>query len=102
MERQEILHTLQEDVRTAKQRLDAAMEKFDAVIQESPSALPHPDGVQRIHNAARVLNHAREEYVQAYVRLNAFVAEGIVPDNLKKRVGREEVLGKLKIESSGE
>ena len=63
MERQEILHTLQEDVRTAKQRLDAAMEKFDAVIQGSPSALPHPDGVQRIHNAARVLNtHAKNTY----------------------------------------
>jgi hypothetical protein len=102
MEKAEILHTLQEDVRTAKQRLDAAMEKFDAVIQETPSALPHPDGVHRIHNAGRALNHAREEHVQAHVRLNAFVAQGIIPDDLTKRAGWKEVSGKVKIKSSGE
>ena len=102
MEKQEILQLLQRDFRTAKLMLDAATEKFDAVIREAPSGLPLADGLERIHQASRELSATREEMVQAHVRLNAFVAEGIVPDNLKKPVGREEVLGKVTIEKSGE
>ena len=102
MEKQETLHTLQGNVRAAKQQLDAATEQFDGVIQKSPGASPHPDGVQRIHNAAKALNHARGEHVQAHVRLKAFVAEGMIPDNLKESAVRKEELGRVKIQRSGE
>jgi hypothetical protein len=102
MERDAILLTLRRDAETAKEKLAAATEKFDAMMRESPSALPHPDGVQRIHNAAKALSIARQEHVEAFVRLNAFVAEGIIPDNLRNGAGHEEELGKVKIESSGQ
>jgi hypothetical protein len=102
MERGLILQTLRRDVQTAKEKLTAASEEFDAIIRESPSGAPHPDGVQRIHNAAKALSIARQEHVEAFARLNAFVAQGLVPDDLKKRWGREEVLGKVKIQSSGQ
>jgi hypothetical protein len=102
MDRQETLHTLQEDVRAAKQRLDATMEKFDAIMRESPAGLPVPDSLESLHNASRELTRAREEHVEAHVRLNAFVAEGIIPDDLKESAGRKEGLGKVKIRRSGE
>jgi hypothetical protein len=102
MERQEILQVLQRDFRTAKLMLDAATEKFDAVIREAPSGLPHPDGLDRIHQVSRALSNARQEMVEAQVRLNAFVAEGIIPDRLREGAEREEELEKVKVQSSGE
>jgi hypothetical protein len=102
METELILQTLRRDAEAAQEKLAAATEKFDAIMRESPSALPHPDGVHRIHNAAKALSIARQEHVEAFVRLNAFVTEGIVPDNLRKGAGRKDVSGKVKIESSGE
>jgi hypothetical protein len=38
--------------------------------------------------------------VEAHVRLNAFVAGGVVPENLKKSAGREERSGQVKKQSS--
>jgi hypothetical protein len=102
MEREVILQTLRRDVQAAKERLTAATEKFDSIMSESPSALPHPDGVQRIHNAAKELSIARQEHVEAFVRLNAFVADGIIPDNLKKTAQPEERFGGLRKKSSGQ
>jgi hypothetical protein len=63
---------------------------------------PLADGLQRIHNASRELSKAREEMVEAQVRLNAFVAEGLVPDILRKDMQREERSGEVKKKSSGQ
>jgi hypothetical protein len=99
MEREVILQILRRDVEAAKEKLAAATQKFKAIIRESLSALLHPDGVHRIHNAAKALSIARQEHVEAFVRLNAFVAGGVVPDDLEKRC--EEGMGKVKKASSG-
>jgi hypothetical protein len=101
MERELILQTMRRDVDAAKEKLASATEDFAAIIRESPSGVPHPDGVHRIHNAAKALSIARQEHVEAFVRLNAFVAEGIIPDNLKKGAGREEGSRQVKKQSSG-
>ena len=50
---------IERDVRTsliqgiaeATERANEASEAFGKVIDQAPSGLPHPDGVQRIHNA---------------------------------------------------
>jgi len=102
MERQGVLQVLNRDFRAAKQRLDAATEKFDAVIREAPTGLSLPEGLQRIHNASRELSIAREEMVEAHVRLNAFMAEGIIPDHLEKGVGREQGFGEIAKKSAGQ
>ena len=90
MESQEILQKLRRDVDAASARLVSANEDFDAIIRESPSGLPHPDGVHRIRNSAKALSIARQEHVEAVVRLNAFVSQGIVPNNMRKGQGQEE------------
>jgi hypothetical protein len=100
MKGQGIFEILQHDVAAAKSKLDAASQHFDAMISKAPSGLPHPDGVQRIHNASKDLSKARGELVEAHVRLTAFIAEGIVPDKLKKGVESEGCY-KVKTKSSG-
>ena len=82
MEREEILQKLRRDIKTAKENLVFASKKFDEIISESPSVLPHPNGVQRIHNAEQALSIARQEHKEAFDRFHTFVTEGIVPDEL--------------------
>ena len=79
-----VLNVLQNDLEEATERARAATATFDAVTEDIPSALPHPDGTQRIHNAAREVSKARVELMKAHNRLNDFVHGGTVPEDLKK------------------
>ncbi len=74
---------LKEALTEAKARSHAASGAFTAVVGDIPSALPHPDGTQRIHNVSRELSAAREEVMQAHTRLNEFLSRGIIPEDLK-------------------
>ena|SRR5689334_1040870 len=60
-----------------------AFRKFEAIMLHSPSALPHPDGVQRIKNASHELSLARKQMARAYERLGNYLDRGIVPEDLK-------------------
>jgi len=71
----------------ATERANAASRVFNAVIDEGPSGLPHPDGTQRIRNASRDLDSARRQMMKAHTRLNEFVERGIVPEDLKQGNG---------------
>ena len=44
----------------------AATAAFEAVTDEIPSPLPHPDGTQRIHDPSRVVSQARVELTRAH------------------------------------
>ena len=79
--------TLLQDVLEATARADAARESFNVVMSDVPSALPHPDGTQRIQNASRELSAARKDAMRAHTRLNDFVSRGIIPENLKQGSG---------------
>jgi len=68
-------------------RANAASEEFSDVMGDIPSALPHPDGTQRIHNASRELSAARKEVMWAHTRLNDFLSRGIIPEDLKQGSG---------------
>lgn len=62
----------------ATMRADVASEAFQRVIEEMPSGLPHPDGVQRIKNVSRELSKARDEMVEA----NRLLDDQIARDEL--------------------
>jgi hypothetical protein len=59
MDREEILQTLRRDVEAAKEKLASVIEELDAIVRESPSALPHRDGGQRFQSAPEALSVAR-------------------------------------------
>jgi hypothetical protein len=72
------------DLHEATLRADAATAAFIEITSDIPSGLPHPDGIQRIHNASREMDAARKEMMAAHSRLNAFLERGIVPEDLKR------------------
>ena len=79
-----ILNILQQDLQAATERSKAATAAFDAVANDVPSGIPHPDGTQRIHNASREVTIARMEMLRAHHRLNDFLNAGVVPEDLKR------------------
>ena len=54
------------------------------MLDQFPSGLAHPDGVQRIKNASNALTIARREMATAHSRLNDYLSRGIVPEDLKR------------------
>jgi len=79
----DIRASLQGEIQASMARAHAASEKLGAIMSDIPSGLPHPDGSQRIQNAAHALAAARNEVMQAHSRLNQFLARGVVPGNLE-------------------
>jgi hypothetical protein len=56
---------LREVVIRAHKACMRAAEESNAIMQDVPSGLPHPDGVQRLANAAKVERHALDENLKA-------------------------------------
>jgi hypothetical protein len=81
---QDIRATLFQNVIEATARNNEAFGEFQAVMGQFPSGLPHPDGVQHINNASHRLAVARKEKMKAHVRLNDYLGDGIVPEDLKR------------------
>ena len=65
----------------ATERADAAL-AFDAIMQEIPSGLPHPDGAQRITNASQALRQALADRMTAHIRLSEFLGPEVGADDL--------------------
>lgn len=61
-----------------------AKEQFWNVTRDLPSGLPHPDGMKRIQNARRDESAALDKYINALRRLNDFVLDGVVPEELRE------------------
>jgi hypothetical protein len=64
---------LREVVTSAHNAYTQAAAVSKAIIQDVPSGLPHPDGTQRIVNAAKAERHALDEYVRALKAFNDYV-----------------------------
>ena len=79
----EIRTTLHLEFVSATERAKEATDSFDAIVREIPSGMPHPDGVQRIHNASRKVSVARIAMMKAHNRLNDYLSRRIVPEDLK-------------------
>ena len=74
--------TLVKDLVDSHARINWALDVFGAVANNIPSS--HPDGTRRIRNASSELTAARKEMMKAHSRLNDFLTEGIVPEDLKR------------------
>jgi hypothetical protein len=70
-------------------RAKNASEDFWALLKETPSGLPHPDGAQRIQNASQELSIARAEMESAHSRLNLYLSRGILPGDDKMRIDEQ-------------
>ena len=66
----------------ARLRTDSAFAEFTTTMNDIPSTMPPPDGVQRLHNASIKLAVARHKLMEAHTRLNDFLDRGIVPEDL--------------------
>ena len=75
--------TLIEGVLEAVALKNKASEAFEIVMGQFPSGLPSPNGSQRIKDASEQLSFARRRMTTAHNRLNNFLADGIVPEDLK-------------------
>ena len=80
----EIRNILHREFLSATECAREATESFDATIKAIPSGMPHPDGVQRIHDASRQVSVARVEMMKAHNRLNDYLSRRIVPVDLKR------------------
>ena len=81
----EIGKILRDDVERLRVASDLADDQFNAILCEIPSGLPHPDGVQHIHNAAVEASAARARLMNALRREAVFVMDGTVPEDLRAK-----------------
>jgi hypothetical protein len=75
---------LTEALSEATKDADSAFADLTTIIGDIPSALPQPDGAQRIHNVAAKLAVARHKLAEAQTRLTNYLDRGIVPEDLKR------------------
>ncbi len=75
---------LMKELLDSSARARSASEALCLLMKQTPSGLPHPDGVQRIQNASHELSAARAEMEKAHSRLNLYLSRGILPgdDNM--------------------
>ena len=74
---------LKDQVTSAKRRMDLASEEYDTVMMAVPSPLQYRSGILRIQEVCRTYKLAREDLTSAITRLNDFLIDGTVPDDLK-------------------
>ena len=74
---------LQRDLKEATVRAHQATDAFNAIMGDIPSAVPQPDGTQRINNVYRELSLARREMMRAHARLTHLLDKGTVPEDLE-------------------
>jgi hypothetical protein len=79
---QPIFDFLRAEVDHAREKYTRAKEQFWKIASDTPSGLPHPDGTQRVGNAARAQTAAMLNYTKALRRFNAFLLDGTVPEEL--------------------
>ena len=80
---EECLARLRRELKEATARAHHATDAFNAIMGDIPSAIPQPDGTQRINNIYRELSLARREMMRAHSRLTHFLDNGVVPEDLE-------------------
>jgi hypothetical protein len=75
---------LLQEVRRTTDRVNAAAEQFSLIIKDIPSKVPPPDSTHRIEQASRELSIARAEMMRAHHRLNDFLSDGVIPEDLEQ------------------
>ena len=76
---QEIGEKLREELRTTQRDYARAITNFDAVVMQTPSGLPHPDGALRVQQAGYESRRTLELYTRALKRYADFALHGVLP-----------------------
>ena len=79
-----VRRVLQLEVAETSARAETAAADFKGIIGSIPTGIPHPDGTQRIHQAAHILSNARKDMMQAHSRLDDFLRSGVLPEDFKR------------------
>jgi hypothetical protein len=88
-EQARIWKILGDDFDAALKKQKTASESFVEIVNDIPSGLPHPDGVQRIKNVSDALAATHDEMIEATIRLRDFENRGIIPGDLKGQPQRK-------------
>ena len=64
----------------ARIALQVARNRFDDIINEIPSGIPHPDGALRIHRAGAEVRRCELNHAVATKRLHDYLIHGSVPE----------------------
>jgi len=75
---------LTRELAEATRRAESMTMEFNAITSDTLSGISRADGPRRIRNASRALKDARDEVMRAHTRLNDFLSNGIVPEDLKR------------------
>jgi hypothetical protein len=67
---------LKQRLQIAKQAQKQAVKRFNEVIRDIPSGLPHPDGIERILNASHELTEAQGAVIALLRDLNQGSLDG--------------------------
>ena len=91
VDRQDIQQLLEDAVYAAQQCRIEASRRFEEVVDDIPSGVPHPDGMDRIHQASREYKESSEAASAAMKRLSDFMLRGIIPDDLERKPASREI-----------
>jgi hypothetical protein len=75
-----------DNTREVYQRTD---KEFQTMINQVPSAIPHPDGSLRIQQASAIRQAALRQYREELKRFTDFVVSGQIPDDLRFKLGQD-------------
>jgi len=76
---EEIGRELRDELRRTQREYTSANENFDAIVRETPSGLPHPDGALRVQQAGKESRRTLDLYTRALKRYTEFILHGVAP-----------------------
>ena len=74
-----------EELAEATAEHGTAKAAYNQVMWNIPSAIPHPDGVQRIHSISQELSAATKRLSRAHSRLSDFLNTGAIPEDFLEK-----------------
>jgi hypothetical protein len=99
MVNEEVYALLLAEVEEASRAHNAARDNFWRIagqpreLPRFPTGLPHPDGSELIRNAVREENFARQSHVEAVIRLNRYLLDGRIPEDMPEKLRTAQAVG---------
>ena len=78
---QDIGRRLAKELDAARRNHVDAQKTFDAMVNDTPSGLPYPDGVFRLEQASKDSRRALESYYAALRRYSDFMLRDVMPED---------------------
>jgi len=72
---------LAQELDKARHEYDLASKRFNAVMSDVPSGLPHPDGAYRLERSGKESRLTLDLYTKALRRYSEFLLYGVIPED---------------------